>query len=147
MITARAFEAFRARQLNQFLRWPRCAWTRNWGKISDLQTSRRQADLPLSGAGICQNLYNKIYFWLIFLTIMPSTLKGRLGRDAAICPHCQQSNTVRAKFCIHCGLPLGEGGEFFQICDNCQIRVPHNANFCFKCGHKLPQIESGEEDL
>lgn len=65
--------------------------------------------------------------------------------DAAICQHCQQSNTVQAKFCIHCGLALGEGGEFFQICDNCHMRVPHNANFCFKCGHKLAQIEPGEE--
>lgn len=65
--------------------------------------------------------------------------------DAAICQHCQQSNTARAKFCIHCGLPLGAGGEFFQICLNCQIRVPHNDNFCFKCGHKLPQVESGKD--
>ena len=65
--------------------------------------------------------------------------------DAAICPHCQQPNTGRAKFCIHCGLPIGEGGEFFQICGNCKIRVPHNANFCFQCGSKLTQIEPGEE--
>jgi RsiW-degrading membrane proteinase PrsW (M82 family) len=57
--------------------------------------------------------------------------------DTAICQHCQQPNTAQAKFCIHCGLPLGEGGEFFQICGNCKSRVPHNANFCFKCGHKL----------
>lgn len=65
--------------------------------------------------------------------------------DTAICQHCQQSNSVRAKFCMHCGSPLGEGGEFFQICGNCQIRVPHNSNYCFKCGNKLTQIESGEE--
>jgi len=64
---------------------------------------------------------------------------------ATICQHCQKSNSGRAKFCIHCGLPLGEGGEFFQICSNCQIRVPRNANFCFKCGHKLTQVEAGEE--
>jgi RsiW-degrading membrane proteinase PrsW (M82 family) len=64
--------------------------------------------------------------------------------DAAICQHCQQSNTVQAKICIHCGLSLGDGGEFFQICGNCHIRVPHNARFCFKCGHKLTQIEPGE---
>jgi len=65
--------------------------------------------------------------------------------DAAICQHCQQSNIMRANFCIHCGLPLGEGGEFFQICGNCQIRVPRNDNFCFKCGHKLIQVEAGEK--
>jgi len=63
---------------------------------------------------------------------------------ATICQHCQQSNTEQAKFCIHCGLPLGEGGEFFQICVNCKIRVPHNANFCFKCGNKLPEIKEEE---
>ena len=57
--------------------------------------------------------------------------------EAAICQHCQEPNTVRAKFCIHCGLPLDEGGEFFQICGNCKNRVPHNAKFCFKCGNKL----------
>jgi ribosomal protein L40E len=65
--------------------------------------------------------------------------------DAAICQHCQQSNTVRAKFCINCGLSLAEGGEFFHTCLNCHIRVPHNAKFCFKCGNKLAPIESGEE--
>ena len=68
-----------------------------------------------------------------------------LSLDNAICQHCQQSNTARAKFCIRCGLPLGEGGEFFQICGNCKSRVPHNANFCFKCGNKLAQIESEGE--
>jgi protease PrsW len=57
--------------------------------------------------------------------------------EAAICQHCQKPNTLRAKFCIHCGVPLGEDGEFFQICSNCHIRVPHNAKFCFKCGNKL----------
>jgi protease PrsW len=62
-----------------------------------------------------------------------------------ICPHCQQPNTVQAKYCTRCGLSLGEGGEFFLICGNCRVRVPHNANFCFKCGHKLTQINSGEE--
>jgi RsiW-degrading membrane proteinase PrsW (M82 family) len=62
-----------------------------------------------------------------------------------ICQNCQTSCTEHAKFCTHCGLPLGAGGEFFQICDNCQIRVPRNANYCSKCGNKLPQIESGEE--
>jgi ribosomal protein L40E len=65
--------------------------------------------------------------------------------DTAFCQYCQQPNTVRAKFCIHCGLPLGVGGEFFQNCRNCKSLVPHNARFCFKCGNKLPQIESGEE--
>jgi protease PrsW len=65
--------------------------------------------------------------------------------DTAICQHCEQPNTARAKFCINCGLSLAEGGEFFQICRICQIRVPHNANFCFKCGHKLTQTEAGEE--
>jgi protease PrsW len=65
--------------------------------------------------------------------------------ETAICQHCQQPNTARAKFCIHCGLPLGEGGEFFQICGNCKSRVPHNAESCFKCGHKLSQAEAGDE--
>jgi RsiW-degrading membrane proteinase PrsW (M82 family) len=64
--------------------------------------------------------------------------------DTAICQHCQQPNAAQAKFCIHCGLPLGEGGEFFQICANCKSRVPHNANYCFKCGHNL--IKEGEID-
>ena len=64
---------------------------------------------------------------------------------ANICQHCQQSNTVRAKFCINCGLPLGAGGEFFRICGDCQVRVPRNDNFCFKCGKKLSQIESGAD--
>jgi RsiW-degrading membrane proteinase PrsW (M82 family) len=68
-----------------------------------------------------------------------------LSFDTAICQHCQQSNPVRAKFCINCGSSLAERGEFFQICGNCKIRVAHNANFCFKCGNKLAQIESGEE--
>ena len=62
-----------------------------------------------------------------------------------ICQHCQKTNAVQAKYCTTCGLPLGEGGEFFQICGNCLIRVPHNANFCFKCGNKLTQSESGGE--
>ena len=62
--------------------------------------------------------------------------------ESAICQHCQQSNTVRAKFCIRCGLPLGEGGEFFKICGNCHVRVPRNANFCTKCGNKLITVEA-----
>ena len=65
--------------------------------------------------------------------------------DAAICQHCQKPNTVRAKFCIYCGLPLGKSGEFFQICGNCKSRMPHNAIVCFECGNKLTQVESGEE--
>jgi len=65
--------------------------------------------------------------------------------EGAVCQHCQRPNTARAKFCIHCGLPLDEGGGFFHICGNCHIRVPHNAKFCFKCGYKLPQMEPGEE--
>jgi len=65
--------------------------------------------------------------------------------EANICQHCQQCNTVRAIFCVNCGLPLGADGEFFQICGNCHIRVPRNANFCCKCGNKITQIESGEE--
>lgn len=68
-----------------------------------------------------------------------------LSLPANICPHCQKANAVKAKFCTNCGMPLGEGGEFFQICANCQVRVPHNANYCYKCGHKLPQAEAGEE--
>jgi protease PrsW len=63
-----------------------------------------------------------------------------------ICQHCQKCNAAQAKFCINCGLPLGGGSEFFRICPHCQMRVPHNDNFCFKCGHKLPQVESGEEN-
>ncbi len=58
-----------------------------------------------------------------------------------ICPHCQTANKDQAKFCTHCGMPLGEGGEFFQICGNCKVRVPRNANFCSKCGNKLPEIK------
>ena len=65
--------------------------------------------------------------------------------DAAICQHCQKPNTVRANFCIYCGLPLGKSGEFFQICGNCKSRMPHNAIVCFECGNKLTQVESGEE--
>jgi len=57
--------------------------------------------------------------------------------DGTLCQYCQQANTVQAKFCIHCGLPLGGGGEFFHICGNCKTRVPHNANYCYKCGHKI----------
>lgn len=65
--------------------------------------------------------------------------------DANICPHCQQYNTVRAKFCVTCGLPMGGGGEFFQICGHCQTRVPRNANFCYKCSKELSPVDSGEE--
>ena len=65
--------------------------------------------------------------------------------DTAICQHCQQPNTAQAKFCIHCGLALDDGGEFFQICGNCKSRVPHNANFCFKCGHKLITVEAKDD--
>jgi RsiW-degrading membrane proteinase PrsW (M82 family) len=64
-----------------------------------------------------------------------------LGLVGHICQHCQKGNTVQAKFCTHCGLPLDGGGEFFQICFNCQARVPRNANFCFKCGNKLSEIK------
>ena len=63
-----------------------------------------------------------------------------------ICQHCQTANKDEAKFCIHCGLPLGDGGgEFFQICGKCHVRVPRNANFCFKCGNKLPEMKEEEE--
>ena len=37
-----------------------------------------------------------------------------------ICQHCEKCNAAEAKFCTHCGLPLGACGEFFQICGNCQ---------------------------
>ena len=92
-----------------------------------------------------------LVFPLLLFIVWYSNKKLHYLRDqslslaTAICQHCQQPNTVRAKFCIHCGLPLGGGGEFFQICGNCKIRVPHNANFCFKCGNKLAQIESEGE--
>jgi RsiW-degrading membrane proteinase PrsW (M82 family) len=92
-----------------------------------------------------------LVFPLLFFIVWYSNNRLHYLRDqcfllkANICQHCQKSNTVRAKFCINCGLPLGAGGEFFQICGNCRIRVPRNANFCFKCGNKLTQIESGEE--
>jgi protease PrsW len=69
-----------------------------------------------------------------------------LSLVTSICQHCEQSSPVRAKFCIHCGLPLGEGGEFFRICGNCKIRVPHNALLCVKCGSRLTQIETGGEE-
>jgi RsiW-degrading membrane proteinase PrsW (M82 family) len=92
-----------------------------------------------------------LVFPLLLFIVWYSNRKLNYLRDQSLCiqtntcQHCQKSNAVHAKFCINCGLPLGEGGEFFQICGNCQVRVPHNANFCFKCGNKLPQIESGEE--
>ena len=90
-----------------------------------------------------------LVFPLLLFIVWYSNRKLHYLRDQSlsvtgtICQHCQKGNAPRAKFCIHCGLPLGAGGEFFQICRNCHIRVPHNDNFCFKCGHKLPQVESG----
>jgi protease PrsW len=92
-----------------------------------------------------------LVFPLLLFIVWYSNKKLHYLRDqslslaAAICQHCGGSNTVRAKFCIHCGLPLGGGGEFFQICGNCKIRVPHNANFCFKCGNKLAHMGSEGE--
>ncbi len=88
---------------------------------------------------------------LVLIIVLYSNRKLRYLRSqylfikGNICQHCKTANTDQAKFCIHCGLPLGEGGEFFQICGNCKVRVPRNANFCFKCGNKLPEIKEEEQ--
>ena len=36
---------------DEFVRWPRFAWIRNWEKICDCQTLQRQVDLPPCDAG------------------------------------------------------------------------------------------------
>jgi RsiW-degrading membrane proteinase PrsW (M82 family) len=93
-----------------------------------------------------------LVFPLLLFIVWYSNRKLHYLRDQSLslatttCQNCHKSNTMRAKFCIHCGLPLGGGGEFFQICSSCMNRVQHNASFCVKCGHKLSQIEPGGEE-
>ena len=47
------------------------------------------------------------------------------------CPKCQHENTVSAKFCEECAVPLAPD----RICANCGSEVPSTAKFCAQCGH------------
>lgn len=51
--------------------------------------------------------------------------------DNFACPHCNQQNTVNAKFCNECGEKIG------RICSSCKQVNSNDANFCDECGTSL----------
>lgn len=52
------------------------------------------------------------------------------GYEMTRCVHCGK-DTVKAKFCTYCGLPLE------NACPKCHTVNPDEARFCFSCGNKL----------
>ena len=55
-----------------------------------------------------------------------------------ICPNCQSENPNTARFCLNCGVVLG------NYCPNCQADLPPRARYCMHCGQSLRATTSDD---
>lgn len=55
------------------------------------------------------------------------------------CPHCKTAAQNGAKFCRHCGRPLG------NLCAVCGAANPAGSNFCGECGTAMPGSPTDEQ--
>jgi len=55
------------------------------------------------------------------------------------CLHCQTENPDGFRFCLNCGIALG------QRCDNCQTDLPAGARFCVNCGQPVSASTAADD--